>query len=134
MQNATGRAVPLTWLLLDIQYTVDLISNARILLNIRKVWSEDAMCLHCNSRFKVVDRVGDLPCYRTVWYEPTGIANILSMSMATKKFRVIFNSEGGNCFRMVLPDREVRFQLSPNRLYYFDALDRENIVLILNTV
>ena len=29
---------------------------------------------------------------------------------------------------------EVRFQLSPNGIYYLDAADRENIVLILNTV
>ena len=35
---------------------------------------------------------------------------------------------------MVLPDRELRFQLSPNGLYYFGAADRENIVLLLNTV
>ena len=35
---------------------------------------------------------------------------------------------------MVLSDREVRFQLSPNGIYYFDATDRENIVLLLNTV
>ena len=35
---------------------------------------------------------------------------------------------------MFLPDREVRFQLSPNRLYYFGAADRENSVLLLNTV
>ena len=35
---------------------------------------------------------------------------------------------------MVLPDREVRFQLSPNGSYYFDAAERENIVLLLNTV
>ena len=28
----------------------------------------------------------------------------------------------------------MRFQLSPNRLYYFDAADRENSVLLLNTV
>ena len=33
---------------------------------------------------------------------------------------------------MVLPDREVRFQISPYGLYYFDAADRENIVLLLN--
>ena len=56
------------------------------------------------------------------------------MSRATKKFRVIFDIEGGNFFRMVLPDREVRFQLSPNGLYYFDAADRESTVLLLNTV
>ena len=32
-------------------------------------------------------------------------------------------------FKIVLPDREVRFQLS-----YFDAADRDNMVLILNMV
>ena len=86
MHNDTGRAVPLIWLLLDSQLTVDLISNPRMLLNIREVRSEDAIRVHCNSGVKVVDRVGDLPGYGTVWYEPTGIANILSMSRATKKF------------------------------------------------
>ena len=35
---------------------------------------------------------------------------------------------------MVFPDREGRFQLSPIGLYYFDATDRENIVLLLDTV
>ena len=81
-----------------------------------------------------MDTVGDLPGYSTVWYEPTGITNITSMSRATKKFRVVFESEGGNCFCVVLPDREVRFQLNPDGLYYFGATDRENIVLLINTV
>ena len=35
---------------------------------------------------------------------------------------------------MVLPDREVRFQLSPDGLYYIDAADRENIVPLIDTV
>ena len=35
---------------------------------------------------------------------------------------------------MVLPDREVIFHIIPNKLYYFDAADRENSVLLLNTV
>ena len=35
---------------------------------------------------------------------------------------------------MVLPDREVRFQFIPNGVYYFDAVDRESSVLLLNTV
>ena len=100
------------------------------MLNIKKVWSKDTICVHCNSGFKVMDRVGDLPGYRTVYYKPTGIANILSRSGATKKFRVIFNSEGGNFFRMVLPDSEVRCQLSPNGLYYLNAADRDNSVLL----
>ena len=96
MHNDNRRAVPLTCLLLDSQLTVDPITKPRMLLNIRKVRSEDAIRVHFNSRFKVVDRVGNLPGYGTVLYEPTGIANILSMSRSTKKFRVIFDSEGGN--------------------------------------
>ena len=35
---------------------------------------------------------------------------------------------------MVLPDREVKFQLSTIGLYYFDTADRENDVLLLNTL
>ena len=66
MHNATGQAVPLTWLLLDSQLTVDLIVNPRMLLNIRKVWSEDAIRVHCNSGVNVVDRLSDLPGYGTV--------------------------------------------------------------------
>ena len=86
MLNNTRQAVPLTWLLLDSQSTVDLTTNPRMLLNIRKVRSKDAILVHCNSGVKVVERVGDLPGYGTVWYEPTGIAIILSMSRATKRF------------------------------------------------
>ena len=81
-----------------------------------------------------MDRVGELPGYGTFWYEFIGIANIVSMSRATKKFRVVFDSEGGNFLRMVLQDREVRFQLIPNAQYYFDAMNRENSVLLINTV
>ena len=35
---------------------------------------------------------------------------------------------------MVLLDREERFQLIPNRLYYFDAVDRDSSALLINTV
>ena len=35
---------------------------------------------------------------------------------------------------MALLDREARFQLIPNKLYYFDATDRDNSVLLLNTL
>ena len=73
MHNDTGRAVPLTWILLDSQSTVDLISNPRMLLNIRRVRSKNAIRVHCNSEVKVVDRIGELPGYGTVWYKPTGI-------------------------------------------------------------
>ena len=82
MHNAPGRAVPLTWILLESQLTVDLIANPKILINIRKVQGKDAIRVHCNSRVKILDRVGDLPVYGTVLYKLTGITNIFSMSRA----------------------------------------------------
>ena len=94
MYNTTGCTVPLTCLLLDSQSTVDLIANAKIMANIRKVWGKDAIRVHYNSGVKVVDRVGDLTGYGTVWYELIGITNILLMSRATNFFG-FFDSEGG---------------------------------------
>ena len=57
MQNETGRAGTLKWLLLDRQSTMDLIAKPRMLLNIRRVWSEEAIRVHCNRGVKVVNRI-----------------------------------------------------------------------------
>ena len=51
-----------------------------------------------------------------------------------RKYQLFFDSKVGNFFMMILPDRENIFQLIPNRLYYFDATDWENRLLLLNTV
>ena len=58
--------MPLTWLLLDSQSTVDLIANPRMLINIRRVRSKYSIRVHCNSRVKVLDRIGKLPSYGNV--------------------------------------------------------------------
>ena len=59
-----------------------MIANPKMLVNISKVQGKDAIRVHCNIRVKILDRVGDLSGYGTVWYKPTGIANILLMSRA----------------------------------------------------
>ena len=56
------------------------------------------------------------------------------MSRVTRKYQVVFDSEGRKFFSMIIPDREIIFQMSPKGLYYFDATYRENSVLLLNTV
>ena len=66
IHNATRWAVPLTRLLLNSQLTVDLIVNQKMLVNIRKVWDKDAIQVFCNSGVNIVDRVCDLPGYKTV--------------------------------------------------------------------
>ena len=87
MHNTTHCAVPLKFLLLDSQSTVDLIANMKIYVNIRKVRGEDSIRVHCISSVKIVDRFSYLPGYRTVWYETTGTSNILLVLRETKKFR-----------------------------------------------
>ena len=134
LHNSTDCAVPLTWLLLYVQLTVDLIVNHNMLVNIRLVRYKDAIHVQYNIRVNIINHRGNLPGYRTVWHKPTVISNILLMSRATRKFQMVFDGEVKIFFRVILPYREVMFELSPNILYYFDSVDQESSVLLINTV
>ena len=134
MHNDTVRVVRTAWLLLGIQSVVDLIANPKMLVNIRVVCDEYTIRVHYNSGIKLINQIGELSGYSTIWYEPTGIANILLMSRVTRKYLVVFDFKGRDFFRMMLSDHEIRFQLSPNGLYYSDAVDQENNMLLLNMV
>ena len=65
---------------------------------------------------------GDLPGYGTVWYHPSGIANILFLGRVWKQYRITFDSEVGNRFLVTKPDGTTfEFKESPTGLYYMDA-------------
>ena len=134
MHNNTGRAVPTMWLLLNSQLIVDLITNPKMLVNIKVVRDEGAIQVHYNSGSKLINQKSKLHGYDTVWYKPTGSMNIILMSRVTRKYLVVFDFKGRDFFRMMLSDHEIRFQLSPNGLYYSDAVDQENNMLLLNMV
>jgi hypothetical protein len=77
--------------------------------------------LNCNAGTRRTNTVGDLPGYGTVWYDPGGISNILSMSRASKKHRVSFDSEQGNTFLVTKPDgTNFEFIQSDAGFYYID--------------
>jgi Zinc knuckle len=78
------------WILLDNQSTIDVFFNRQLVRNIRE--SESSMKIHCNAGVTTTRLVGDLPGYGTVWYHPQGIANILSLSRVSERYRVTFNS------------------------------------------
>ena len=67
--------IPSSWILLDSQSTVDMFCNPRLLGNIRE--AKRQLILHCNAGTVLVTMKGDLKVYGTIWYHPTGIANIL---------------------------------------------------------
>jgi len=82
--------IPNTWILLDSQSTVDVFCNPRLLNNIRD--AKRQLILHCNAGTTIVTKKGDLKGYGTVWFHPQGIANILSLSNVSKKYRVTYDS------------------------------------------
>ena len=84
-------AMPITRLLLGSQSTLDLISNPVMLTNIITVRNDQDIRVHCNSETKILNKVGDLDGYSTVWYETTVIANIISISREVRKFLVHIN-------------------------------------------
>ena len=119
--------LPPSWLLLNSESTIYIIANKAMVSNIKI--SSSLITLHCNSGPQQVEYTNELNGYRRVWYDPKAITNILSLYRTTRKYRVVFNSKASNCFRMMLPWREVVFNVSTNGLYYHDTVDRA-IVLV----
>ncbi len=85
------RAINQEWILLDNQSTVDVFSNSSKLQNIQK--TTNWIRIHSNGGTSVVDQEGYLPGYGWVYYDPKGIANILSLDNVASKRRVVFDSK-----------------------------------------
>ena len=80
------------------------------------------MFIHCTAGVAKTNLIGDLPGYRTVWYHPNGIANILSLSKVKEKYRVTFDSDQNKQFIVHRPDGTQRvFQQSSRGLYFLDT-------------
>ena len=48
----------------------------------------------------IVDKVGDLLGYGTVWFYEDGIANILSLNNVKKKYHVTYDGTACDCFEV----------------------------------
>ena len=86
--------LPPSWFLLNRESTIDIIANKAMVSNIKIL--ERPISLHCNVGSRQVEYTTNLNRYRRVWYDPKAIANIISLSPATSKYRVFFDSEARN--------------------------------------
>ena len=81
--------------------------------------------------------MGDLPGFGEVWYHPGGIANILSLALVKKHFRITFDSHSDNISHVHFPDGKFRdFHESNQYLYYSDIQARSGFIenVLVNTV
>ena len=120
LETQHGGHLPLEWVLLDNQSTIDVFVNRRLLKNIRRI--DQYMYIHCTAGVTRTNLVGELPGYGTVWFHPDGIANILSLARVKTKYRITFNSDENNEFIVHKPDGSRRnFKESSCGLYYHDT-------------
>jgi Zinc knuckle len=126
--------IPATWILLDNQSTIDVFSNEKLLQNVRKI--ENTMKIHSTGGVSHTDMVGELPGYGTVWYQPNGIANILSLVRLRQQVYVItYSSENDNAFTVTKKDGTARiFKQSERGLYYLDTQLEPHHAVLINTV
>ena len=67
-----------------------------------------------------------MPGYGTVWFDPNGIANILSLSNIKRKYRVTFDSGTDDVFHVHKPDGTSRKFVALKKgggLYFMDTAD-----------
>ena len=82
---AADAGIDENWCLLDIQSTCNALINKKYLSNIRYAPDGKYLRENCNAGVTNTNKICDLHRYSySIWYNPTGIANILSLGLVQK--------------------------------------------------
>ena len=104
--NKKGK-LPMNWILLDNQSTINVFSNRKLLKNVKT--TSRTMTIMCNAGVTHTNMIGEMEGYPgEVWYNPNGIANILSLSDVEKHYRVTYDSTQKKGFTVHKENGETR--------------------------
>ena len=98
------------------------------------------MRVHCNAGSCLTNLIGDLPGYRTVWYDPKAIANILSLRRVWDHYHISYDSAHQKFIVTKPSGKEFAFQESEGGLHYLDTTcaqdeqQQQGHVFTVNTV
>ena len=85
LASAAETGIDENWCLLDNQLTCNTFINGKYLSNIRDAPDGQYLRVHCYAGVTHTNMIVDLPGYSyPVWYNPKGIANILSLAWSRK--------------------------------------------------
>ena len=134
--NGRGR-LPESWILLDTCSSADLISNPSLLKDIHMV--DRTMNIRCNAGYTSTNQMGYMgDCPVPVWYNPKGIANILSLDNVSRYYRLTMDTKESPAITLHRGARPaVHFTLSTKGLYRFDLAklgSTEDVWSFLTTV
>ncbi len=121
-------------MLLDNQFTVDQIANPSLLSNIRK--AKNPIMVHCNNGWSYTNLEGDLG-NMTVYHNPYGIANVMSLESIKGKHRVTYDSwDRDGVFKVHTKEGVVEFKPSEKGLHYHDTSEEDSNInnMLVNTV
>ena len=107
------------WIILDNGLTMSLFANPDLVEKIRE--SKNTLELHTNTGCKRNKTEADVPGFGMVWFNPDAIANIFGFADLVDKHRITYDSVKEDAFLIHMPQKIVKFQRSPEGLYFHQA-------------
>ena len=134
-QRSESGKVPARFILLDSESTHCTFYSRSYLKDIRT--TDNPILVHTNGGQMECTLEGDLPGFGAVYYNPEGIANILSMAVVESKGRrITYDSWAGGMFHVHNPDsgKITSFHKLPSGLYVHDVKAPSPAMAFVETV
>ena len=126
--------LPPSWLLLDSCSTINMISDRSLLRDLHT--ADKPIPVHCNAGTVILTQKGTLGQFpEPVWYNPDGIANILSLDAVRKHYRITMDTEDSDSIHVHHSDGSITtFHPSDGGIYHCSIPKTGHILSTIATV